>query len=85
MNYEPFYFITRGSGEHNRLLSRHLGSLHDAVHRLHPGGDDGLHHHHRDREAGVRGEHAEDAGAPGSDPGAAQAGRDAQEVGRARR
>ena len=45
----------------------------------------GIHHdNYRVGEETIRGELEEDGGAPCSDPGTAQAGRDAQEIGGAR-
>lgn len=64
----------------SRFCGRRQVWLHAGLHRLHPGRDDGLHHHHRDRQEAVRRVLEEDAGAPGPDPGAAQARRPPQEA-----
>ena len=56
----------------SRFCWRRQVWLHAGLHRLHPGRDDGVHHHHRDREEAVRRVLEEDAGAQGPDPGPAQ-------------
>ena len=65
---------------HCRLCWRGQVRLHAGVHCLHPGGDDGVHNHHRDRAPPVRGVMEEDAGAARADPGSAQAGGSPQEA-----